>query len=92
VVAQIPADSDLAAYRVLLDVDIRLQMDLRRTQLRLTEEQLEVERLQARTGELERRIEGLLNQVRDLQTQLETLKAIEEDMVETQQRSDEMQR
>jgi hypothetical protein len=92
ITAPIPADSDLAAYRELLDHEIRLRMELRRTQLRLTEEQLEVERLQARTGELERRIEGLLNQVRNLQTQLETLKAIEEDMVETQQRSDEVQR
>lgn len=92
VIAQIPADSEFAAYRELLDEDVRLRMELRRTRLRLAEQQLEVETLTSKSSELQRRIEGLLSQVRDLQTQLETLKAIEENMVESQQESDEMQR
>lgn len=92
VIAQIPAESELAAYRELLDEEVRLRMELRRTQLRLTGQQLEAEQLKSRTSELQRRIEGLLSQVRDLQTQLDALKAIEENMVESQQQSDEMQR
>ena len=92
VIAQIPADSELAAYRALLDEEVLLRMELRRTQLRLTGQQLEVERLTSKTSELQRRMEGLLNQVRDLQKQLDALKAIEENMVQSQQQSDEMQR
>ena len=92
ILTQIPADSELAAYRVLLDNEVQLRMELRRAQLRLTEQQLEVERLTAKSSELQRRTEGLLSQVRDLQTQIEALKAIEENMVESQQQSDEMQR
>ena len=92
VIEQIPADSELGAYRELLDREIRLRMELRRTQLRLTEQQLEAEQLTSKTSELQRRVEGLLSQVRDLQTQLDALKAIEENMVQSQQQSDEMQR
>jgi hypothetical protein len=91
IVRQVRSDSDLAAYSELLDKEIRLRMELRRTQLRLAEQQLVTEQLRAQTGELERRIEGLLSEVRGLQMQLDTLKTIEEDMVETQQQSDDAQ-
>lgn len=91
ILAQISADSELAPYRDLLDKEIELRMRLQRSQLRMQELQLEVERLTAESGELELRIEGLLSRIRALETQLEALKSIEEEMVETQQKTDDMQ-
>lgn len=88
---QIPADSELAPLRDLLDKEIALRMQLQRTQLRMRDLQLEVERLRSVKGEFEADMERLLTQIRSLQTQLAALKSIEEEMVESQQQTDEIQ-
>jgi hypothetical protein len=77
ILAEISADSQLAPMCGLLDAEIRRAMELQEAQGRVLKLRAKLEDLQARFGEL--------------QTQLDALKAIEEDMVESQQQADEMQ-
>jgi hypothetical protein len=76
--AEIAAGSELAPMRDLLDAEIRQSMAVQEAQLRVLELQAQLEHLQARLGEL--------------QAQLDALKSIEEEMVESQQQTDEMHR
>jgi hypothetical protein len=74
--AEIAADGELAPMRALLDAEIRRAMELQAAQGRVLELQAQLEDRQARLGEL--------------QAQLDALKAIEEEMVESQQQADEV--
>jgi hypothetical protein len=76
ILAEISTDSELAPLCGLLDAEIRRAMELQEAQGRVLELRAQLENLQARLGEL--------------QTQLNALKAIEEEMVESQQQADEM--
>jgi hypothetical protein len=76
--AEIAAASDLAPMRDLLDAEIRQYLAVQEAQLRVLELQAQLEELQAR--------------FRELQMQLNALKSIEEEMVESQQQADEMHR
>ena len=76
--AEIAADGELAPMRGLLDAEIRRAMELQAAQSRVLELQAQLEDRQARLGEL--------------QAQLDALKAIEEEMVESQQQADEVDR
>jgi hypothetical protein len=62
--------------RDLLDAEIRQSMELQEAELSGLELQAQLEHLQARLGEL--------------QTQLNALKAIEKEMIESQQQADEL--
>jgi hypothetical protein len=77
ILAEISAGSDLAAMRDLLDAEIQQSMEVQEAELRTLELQARLEDLQAELGEL--------------QTQLDALKAIEEEMVESQEQTDELQ-
>jgi hypothetical protein len=74
--AGIAADGELAPMRGLLDAEIRRAMELQAAQSRVLE-------LRAQLGDRQARLD-------ELQAQLNALKAIEEEMVESQQQADEM--
>ena len=81
--AEIPAGSELAPMRDLLDAEIRQSMALQEAEVRALELQAQLENLQARLEELQARLG-------ELQTQLNSLKAIEKEMIESQEQADEM--
>lgn len=76
ILAEIPAGSDLSAMRDLLDGEVLKFMEVQQAESRTLE-------LQAQSDELQARLVVL-------QEQLDALKSIEEEMVESQQQADEM--
>lgn len=83
ILAGIAAGSDLAAMRDLLDAEIRQSIHSQEADLRARE-------LQARLETLASQFDALQARLAELQTQLNALKAIEKEMVESQQEADEM--
>jgi hypothetical protein len=83
ILAGISAGSDLAAMRDLLDAEIRQSIHLREAELRALELQAQLEAVQAR-------LEALQARFGELQKQLNALKSIEKEMIESQQQADEM--
>lgn len=78
ILAEIPPGSDLAPMRDVLDREIAKSIEVQEAESRVLELQAQLGDLRAQLGEL--------------QAQMDALKSIEEEMVESQQQADEIQR
>jgi hypothetical protein len=77
ILAEIPPGGDLAPMRDLLDREIEKSIEVQGAESRVLELQAQLNELKVKLGELH--------------SQLDALKSIEEEMVESRQQADEMQ-